>query len=207
MYFDQADEIGGRGQRPIEYRPDADGDLRNSFQTRFTCTRAIVRQQSAVETAPSGERPALVSFIQCFGATILPAPLPGSMTALPLVPCQQYQEVTMPRPKAQRPSRRPALIKLMLLLLVTVVGVSKVTVEDIHLGEAAPPSTSLAVDEETYYRFVAPRLDRMVVEVDGVAEMVNDKSRDIIALTISANRIETLSEAIVEFGEQNGVPE
>ncbi|HEV2072222.1 MAG TPA: hypothetical protein VGR29_01155, partial [Thermomicrobiales bacterium] len=98
-------------------------------------------------------------------------------------------------------------IGLMLLLLVTVVGVSKVTVEDIDLGEAAPPSASLTVDEETYYRFVAPRLDRMVVEVDRVADMVNGKSRDIIALTISANRIETLSEAIVEFGEQNGVPE
>jgi hypothetical protein len=55
--------------------------------------------------------------------------------------------------------------------------------------------------------FVALRLDRLVLEVDRVAELVNGKSRDVIALTISADRIETLSEAIIEFGEQHGVPE
>lgn len=153
------------------------------------------------------EGPASSWNIRCLGASIHQTPLPGSLTAFPLIPCQQYQEVSMSRPTAQTPSRRPALIGLMLLLLVTVVSVSKVTVEDIDLGEAAPPSASLTVDEETYYRFVAPRLDRMVVEVDRLAEMVNGKSRDIIELTISANRIETLSEAIVEFGEENGVPE
>ncbi len=113
----------------------------------------------------------------------------------------------MSRHMTEVPRHRPALIALMLLVLVTAGGVSRVTVEDIDLREAAPPSATLTVDEETYYMFVAPRLDRLVIEVDRVAELVNSKSRDVIALTISADRIETLSEAIVEFGERNGVPD
>jgi hypothetical protein len=77
---------------------------------------------------------------------------------------------------------------------------------DIDL-ETVAGSTGLTEEENAYYEYVAPRLDRLVVEVDDVVVMVEKKSRDILTLTISGNRIETLTSEITAFGESNGVPE
>lgn len=113
----------------------------------------------------------------------------------------------MSQSPSQAISHRPVLVALALLLLITGSGVFKATVEDLDLGEVPPTTASLSVDEATYYRFVAPRLNRLVVEVDRTAVMVDDKSRDIMALTVSGSRIEALADEIVQFGEHNGVPE
>jgi hypothetical protein len=108
---------------------------------------------------------------------------------------------------SSRPAnRQPILFSLLVLLLVTMVGVSISTASDIAIGEARPASRNLSVDERTYYEFVAPRLDRVVVEVDNVVSMVDGKSRDIVALTVSGDRIEELTDDIVGFGATNGVP-
>jgi hypothetical protein len=112
----------------------------------------------------------------------------------------------MPDASSPPANRRSILISVLILLLVTVLGVSISTASDIALGEAQLTSQPLTVDERTYYEFVAPRLDRLVVEIDAVVTMVEGKSRDIIALTISGNRIEELTNEIVRFGESNGVP-
>ena len=111
----------------------------------------------------------------------------------------------------KRTARTPASVKpvfaiLAVLLLFGSIGVMVMTAEDIDLrnpGEAE----GLSAEETAYYEYVAPRLDRLVTEVDDVAVMVEAKSRDILALTISGARIEELSDEIVEYGSQNGVPD
>lgn len=104
-----------------------------------------------------------------------------------------------------RRSKTPHLV-IVALLLIGSIGVMITTASDINLGAAGPVS-GLTEDESTYYAYVAPRLDRLVAEVDDVVTMVEGKSRDIVALTVGGNRIETLSREIAIFGEEHGVPE
>lgn len=93
-----------------------------------------------------------------------------------------------------------------LLLIMTMLGVSLSTASDLGLGEAGPVTTELNLDERTYYEYVAPRLDRLILEVDDVVILVDGKSRDIIALTVSGERIDSLTTEIIDFGEENEVP-
>ena len=104
------------------------------------------------------------------------------------------------------PQRRTLTFALAALLVMTTIGVSISTASDISLDAPPPASQALSVDERSYYEFVAPRLDRLVVEVDEVVTMVDGKSRDIIALTVHGDRIEELTDEIVTFGEEHGIP-
>lgn len=109
-------------------------------------------------------------------------------------------------PGNHAPSRRVgALIALIALLLASSIGVMVSTANDIDL-RVASGAHGLSAEENAYYEYVAPRLDRLVVEIDEVVQMVDGRSRDILALTISGNRIEELTRDITEYGEQNGVP-
>lgn len=103
--------------------------------------------------------------------------------------------------------RRRIAFVASLLLLLTMLGVIWSTTGSIQVGPARPAVASLSVDERTYYEYVAPRLDRLVDEVDVVVGMVNTKSRDIIALQLSGNRIETLTDEITAYADEHGVPE
>lgn len=103
------------------------------------------------------------------------------------------------------PGRIPFLI-LTLLLAIGSVAVIITTAEDIDLGTVGQ-AQGLSESESAYYEYVAPRLDRLVTEVDDVVVMVEGKSRDILALTISGSRIEELSSDIARYGEEHGVPE
>lgn len=96
-----------------------------------------------------------------------------------------------------------------LLVLVLVGGIVTATValQTVDVDEIDIASTGLTVDEEAYYEYVAPRLDRLVTEVNATREMVETKSRDIMALTRSGNVIETLTAEISAYGDENGVPE
>ncbi len=97
-------------------------------------------------------------------------------------------------------------LALFLLLLVTIVGVTLSTASHIDLTPATG-GTGLSDDESAYYEYVAPRLDRLVSEVDDVVVMVDSKSRDIIALSVSGARIEELTNEISTYGVEHGVPE
>jgi hypothetical protein len=98
-----------------------------------------------------------------------------------------------------------AILAILVLLLLGSIGIVVTTAIDIDL-ETVSGTENLSPEETAYYEYVAPRLDRLVVEVDQVVEMVDGKSRDILALTVSGNRIETLTNEITSFGESNGVP-
>ncbi len=93
-----------------------------------------------------------------------------------------------------------------LLFVFGSIGVIVASATDIEFAEVGEVE-GLTPEENAYYEFVAPRLDRLVVEVDDVVVMVEGKSRDILALTIAGNRIESISTEIIEFGSLNGVPE
>lgn len=106
------------------------------------------------------------------------------------------------------PGRRTtsaAYLILALLLLFGSIGVVVTTANDIDLDNVTA-SAGMSPEETAYYEYVAPRLDRLVTEMDDVVVMVEAKSRDILALTVSGNRIDTLTEEITAFGEENGVP-
>jgi hypothetical protein len=93
-----------------------------------------------------------------------------------------------------------------LLLIFGSVAVIVTSANDIEF-ETVATLEGLTPAENAYYEFVAPRLDRLVVEVDDVVVMVERKSRDILALTIAGNRIESITGEIMGFGETNGVPD
>ena len=112
----------------------------------------------------------------------------------------------MPSRSSERRTTGFAAIAIVLLLIVSAIGVIVSTANDLGLEEASLVS-GLNDNESAYYEYVAPRLDRLVVEVDAVAELVDAKSRDILALTISGARIEELTDEVTEFGETNGVPD
>lgn len=96
-----------------------------------------------------------------------------------------------------------------LLVLVLAGGIVTATValQTVDVDEIDVEGTGLTVDEEAYYEYVAPRLDRLVTEVNATRELVETKSRDILSLTRSGNVIETLTAEISAYGDENGVPE
>lgn len=100
---------------------------------------------------------------------------------------------------------RPLTIVLALAILGGLItftgGLQNVDVTGIDADEL-----NLSLDEQAYYEYVSPRLDRLVQEVDLTREMVETKSRDIVALTRAGNVIDTLTSEIRTFGEENGVP-
>lgn len=105
-----------------------------------------------------------------------------------------------------RTSRSPYItLAVLLLLLVTVVGVTVSTASHIDL-QPVTRASGLTDEESKYYEYVAPRLDRLVSEVDDVVVMVDGKSRDIVALSVSGARIEQLADEIMTYGNDHGVP-
>lgn len=98
------------------------------------------------------------------------------------------------------------LLIFALLILVGGIITATVALQTVVVQEIDIDVDHLSVDEEAYYEYVAPRLDMLVIEVDATREMVETKSRDIVALTRAGSVIDTLTEEIRVYGEENGVP-
>ncbi len=103
------------------------------------------------------------------------------------------------------PLLRPAAI-LALLLLVGAIITFTGGLQTVNVTEIEADGLDLSLDEEAYYEYVSPRLERLVVEVSATREMVETKSRDIVALTRAGTVIDTLTEEIRTYGEENAVP-
>lgn len=110
----------------------------------------------------------------------------------------------MPIARTTRPSS-PVRLTLLILLVITSIGVVASTAAHIDL-DAAIGAPGLTAEESAYYEYVAPRLDRLVSEVDDVVIMVDGKSRDVVALATSGARIEKLTDEITRYGETHDVP-
>lgn len=107
----------------------------------------------------------------------------------------------MSRSFLTRPLTIVAIVAIFGALTTFAGALQTVNVNDIEADDLG-----LSLDEEAYYEYVSPRLDRLVVEVDLTREMVETKSRDIVALTRAGNVIDTLTDEIRTYGEDNGVP-
>lgn len=97
---------------------------------------------------------------------------------------------------------------LLLAVLILVGGIITFTggLQTVNVSNIDAAELDLTIDEEAYYEYVSPRLDRLVSEVNLTREMVETKSRDIVALTRAGNVIDTLTTEIRTYGEENGVP-
>jgi len=99
-----------------------------------------------------------------------------------------------------------AAVVVAILLVLTWVGVSLSTGTTIPLTAPTTTTQTFTVDEATYYEYVAPRLERLVKETDSVVELVRNRSRNVISLSVHGNRIDTLAADIRAFGSTHPVP-
>lgn len=70
-----------------------------------------------------------------------------------------------------------------------------------------PGNHSLTDPEQAYLAYMVPRLDRLIEEVTAVSSLVDERSRNIIALQGYGNRITTLTSDIIEWDDENEVPD
>lgn len=98
------------------------------------------------------------------------------------------------------------ILPLVILILVGGILTAAITLQTVDVQEIDIDGSELTIDEEAYYEYVAPRLEMLVTEVDATREMVETKSRDIMALTRAGTVIETLTSEIQVYGDENGVP-
>ncbi|MGI8404466.1 MAG: hypothetical protein ACR2OE_06830, partial [Thermomicrobiales bacterium] len=68
------------------------------------------------------------------------------------------------------------------------------------------PKLTLTPDETSYVEFVSPRLEELVDETSAVTVLVQERSRNVVALNSRGVRISELSSEIESFGDQHGVP-
>lgn len=100
---------------------------------------------------------------------------------------------------------RPLAILAVLVLVGGILTFAD-ALQSVNVREINADDLQLTLDEQSYYEYVSPRLDRLVVEVDLTRELVETKSRDIVALTRAGNVIDTLTSEIRTYGEVNDVP-
>lgn len=98
------------------------------------------------------------------------------------------------------------VLTIIALLLVGASVTFAGALQDVSIGTVDGSDTGLSLDEQAYYEYVAPRLEVLVNEVNITAEMVEGKSRDLIALTRAGNTIDTLTSEIRSYGETHTVP-
>lgn len=65
---------------------------------------------------------------------------------------------------------------------------------------------SLTPAEQAYLAFMAPRLDRLIDETTSVSSLVDERSRNIIALRGHGNRIAALTTDIIGWDDDKEVP-
>lgn len=106
-------------------------------------------------------------------------------------------------------SRNPVTQRFSIFAILILIGgiiTATIALQTVEVQEINIDSTELTVDEEAYYEYVAPRLEMLVLEVDATRDLVESKSRDIMALTRAGTVIETLTGEIRVYGEENGIP-
>lgn len=92
---------------------------------------------------------------------------------------------------------RPTILGL--LVVVTIAGVAIVP-----LGAVRTSGTS--TENATFREFVLPRLQKLLISVERVETMVEDRSRNILALQANAARIETLFDEIDDYLDTRDSP-
>lgn len=105
-----------------------------------------------------------------------------------------------------RSSRFPVFATLLSMIVVGGLITANNAYQTVDLTTVEVDDSELSLDEQAYYEYVAPRLDALVEEVGATRDMVESKSRDILALTRAGTVIDTLTSEIRTYGEEQGVP-
>lgn len=103
--------------------------------------------------------------------------------------------------------RARTMVIVGVMVILTAVGVVVSATSPGLLPPAETPGANLSVDEAAYYEYVAPRLDKLLVELDAVIQLTDNRSRDVVALGVRAARIEQLIDQIRSYGDTSGIPE
>ena len=106
-----------------------------------------------------------------------------------------------------RSSRLPIFATLLVMVVVGGLITANNAYQSVDIGTVVVDDSGLSLDEQSYYEYVAPRLDALVEEVGATRDMVESKSRDILALTRAGTVIDTLTSEIRAYGEEHGVPD
>lgn len=101
----------------------------------------------------------------------------------------------------------PRALVVLAIILIGGLITATVSLQTVSVPEFQSDAVSLSVDEQAYYEFVAPRLEMLVTQTEATREMVASKSRDLISLTRAGTVIETLTDEIRAYGEDNEVPD
>ena len=105
-----------------------------------------------------------------------------------------------------RASRLPMLTALILLLATSVIVILSAGGGATRVYAPVQPTAALSPDERAYVEFVSPRLEELVDETSAVTVLVQERSRNVVALNSRGVRISELSSEIKDFGDQQGVP-
>lgn len=99
----------------------------------------------------------------------------------------------------------------MALILVLAVGVVAYHVgwltSEVEPGAPAPPAEALSAEEQAYYEYVAPRLRYAAAEARYLADLGEQRSRNILELQEHRNTLTTLLREIARYTEEHAVPE
>lgn len=106
-----------------------------------------------------------------------------------------------------RSSRLPIFVTLLVMVVVGGLITANNAYQSVDIDTVVVDDSGLSLDEQSYYEYVAPRLDALVEEVGATRDMVESKSRDILALTRAGTVIDTLTSEIRVYGEEHGVPD
>lgn len=98
------------------------------------------------------------------------------------------------------------LASLFVMMAMGVVWMTYATASVPQLSEPPSLSTTTSEPDRGYIDYVTPRLDALIEETDAVATLVEERSRNILALQRHANRIEALVDDLTQYSDQHTVP-
>ena len=103
-------------------------------------------------------------------------------------------------------SRIAMVTALILLLSTSAIVMLSAGGGATRMYAPVEPTAALSPDEQAYVAFVSPRLEELVDVTSAVTVLVQERSRNVVALNSQGVRIEELSSEIKDFGDQHGVP-
>lgn len=103
-------------------------------------------------------------------------------------------------------SRLQMLTALILLFSTSVIVILSAGGGATRVYAPVQPKLTLTPEETSYVQFVSPRLEELVDETSAVTVLVQERSRNVVALNSRGVRISELSSEIESFGDQHGVP-
>jgi hypothetical protein len=122
----------------------------------------------------------------------------------------EFLEPAAEREPVPKKLRQSWLVAGVVALAVIAAGIYEaigvIRGPSVHPGTPPPAAAALTPDEKAYYDYVAPRLHDLVAELDLLAEMGSQKSRNIIVLERHYTRASDLIDEIQTYQASHPLP-